>query len=243
MFLGDEFCNPFDENPENFWMKLEHCGRYLYAYDNISPDDIVADIACATGYGSHFLSSKARLVIGCDNKSLYLDYAQHNYNAPNISYTRIDLEQGIDALANRNISKIVCFETLEHTRRPLEVLSGFYRILPRGGEVLLSFPNAKYEKFDENGKNLDTYHLSQIDLEEFVQTARRLGFEIKEVLGQALANDAVSLSDAMQKKYQLSLDNLYSYDRDSIIKHARYYAYPSDKNVLRSYSFVMRLKK
>ena len=44
MFLGDEFCNPFDENPENFWMKLEHCGRYLYAYDIIDEQDIVADI-------------------------------------------------------------------------------------------------------------------------------------------------------------------------------------------------------
>ena len=65
-YINSEFCNPFDEKPQNFFMKLEHCGRYLYALNNISKKDIVADIACATGYGSDLLTQKAKFVVGAD---------------------------------------------------------------------------------------------------------------------------------------------------------------------------------
>ena len=243
MFLGDEFCNPFDGNPENFWMKLEHCGRYLYAYDHVKKTDIIADIACATGYGSYFLAQKAKLVIGVDNKYIYLDYAKHNSNASNIYYVNIDLEKNIEQLANRNISKIICFETLEHTHCPLEILSEFYKILPSKGEMILSFPNQIYERMDENGKNQDPYHLSIIDLKEFLEHCKNLGFKIKNVLGQTMMNDLTAQASEIQNKYKLSLDELYHYDIESIIYFSRRFAYPNDFEVNHSYSFLIHLIK
>lgn len=36
MNVNLEYCNPFDGNKENIWMKAEHCGRYLFASDLIS---------------------------------------------------------------------------------------------------------------------------------------------------------------------------------------------------------------
>lgn len=243
MYLGDEFCNPFDGNPENFWMKLEHCGRYLYAYDNIKKTDIVADIACATGYGSYFLAQKAKLVIGSDIKEVYLDYAKHNYSAPNVYYVPIDLEKNAESLDNRNISKIICFETLEHTRCPMEILKTFYDILPTKGEIILSFPNKKYEHFNENGENEDPYHLSVININEFLKYAQSLNFKIKAILGQTMMNDLVSQSSAFQDKYHLSLDELYHYDIESIIYFARRFAYPNDFDVNHSYSYIIHLVK
>ena len=243
MFLGDEFCNPFDGNPENFWMKLEHCGRYLYAYDKIKKTDVVADISCATGYGSYFLAQKAKLVIGVDNKEIYLDYAKHNYSAPNVYYVPVDLEKNMNTLANRNISKIICFETLEHTHCPFEILSNFYDILPAKGEVIVSFPNKEFEEFDENGKNRDPYHLSLIDLKEFLTHAQALNFKIKDVLGQTMMNELVAQTSTVQKKYHLSLDELYHYDIESIIYFSRKLAYPDNFEVNHSYSFIIHLQK
>lgn len=243
MYLGDEFCNPFDGNPENFWMKLEHCGRYQYAYDKIKKSDIVADISCATGYGTYFLAQKAKLVIGADNKEIYLDYAKHNYSASNVYYVPVDLEKNLETLANRNISKIVCLETLEHTTCPLEIMRGFYDILPPKGEVILSFPNEAYEKFDEDGRNQDPYHLSIIHLREFLEYVTGLGFKVKDVLGQSLMNELVSHTCDIQEKYHLSLDELYHYDMESIIYFSRKLAYPDNFEVNRSYSFIIHLQK
>ena len=243
MYLGDEFCNPFDGNPENFWMKLEHCGRYLYAYDQIKKSDVIADIGCATGYGTYFLAQKARLVIGVDNKEIYLDYAKHNYHSSNIYYVPVDLETETETLANRNVTKIICFETLEHTRCPLDILSSFYKILPTKGEAIISFPNNVYEKFDENGKNYDPYHLSVVYLQEFLRHAQQLGFKIKHVLGQTLMNDVTAQTSFIQKKYHMSMDDLYQYDMESIIYFSRHYAYPDDFDVPHSYSFIVHLQK
>lgn len=243
MYLEDEFCNPFDGNPENFWMKLEHCGRYLYAYDKIKKTDIVADISCATGYGSYFLAQKAKLVIGVDNKEIYLDYAKHNYSAPNIYYIPLDLEQNAESLAQRNVSKIVCLETLEHTRCPYEILKTFYDILPVKGEAIISFPNEAYEQVDSSGKNQDPYHLSLINLGEFIGKAESFGFKVKEVLGQTMMNDMVSLTSAVQKKYHRSLDELYQYDIENIVYFGRKFAYPDSFEISRSYSYTLLLQK
>lgn len=243
MYLEDEFCNPFDGNPENFWMKLEHCGRYLYAYDHIKKTDVVADVSCATGYGSFFLSQKAKLVIGVDKKEIYLDYAKHNYSAPNIYYIPVDLEQNTETLANRNISKIICLETLQHTRSPLEILAQFYEILPDKGELIVSFPNKKYEQFDEQGNNEDHYHLSIIEIKNFLKCANALKFKVKAILGQPMMNDIVSAVSAIQKKYKLSLDELYHYDIESIVYFSRRFAYPSDLDIDESYSYLIHLVK
>lgn len=243
MYLADEFCNPFDGNPENFLMKLEHCGRYQYAYDNIKKTDIVADIACATGYGSYFLAQKAKVVIGGDCKEVYLDYAKHNCHAPNISYVSVDLEKGIKVLEKRNINKIICFETLEHTRCPLKIISAFYDLLPPKGEVILSFPNKAYELFDENGKNQDPYHLSEIDLKEFLIHVTKEGFRVKNIFGQTMINDLVKQSADFQRKYHLSLDELYHYDIESILYFSRRFAYPNDFEINHSYSFIIHLQK
>lgn len=243
MFLDDQFCNPFDGNPENFWMKLEHCGRYLYAYDHIKKTDVVADVSCATGYGSYFLAQKAKLVIGVDSKEAYLDCARHDYKASNIYYTEIDLEKNSAQLANRNISKIICLETLQHTRCPFDIMSDFYDILPPKGELIVSFPNELYEKFDKEGKNRNPYHLSTIKLKEFLEYSKNLGFKIKTVLGQAMMNDLTAQASAIQKKYKLSLDELYQYDIESIIYFSRRFAYPNDFEVNHSYSFLIHLVK
>lgn len=243
MFLDDQFCNPFDGNPENFWMKLEHCGRYLYAYDHIKKTDIVADVACATGYGSYFLAQKAKLVIGADKKAVYLDCAKHDCRAPNIYYTEIDLEDNLEPLINRNISKIICLETLQHTNCPFEIMAGFYSILPTKGEIILSFPNKAYEKFDKDGKNRNPYHISTIELKEFLIYAQDLGFKIKNVLGQALMNDLTAQTSLIQRKYHISLDELYHYDIESILYFGRRLAYPSDFNIKNSYSFLIHLQK
>ena len=34
-YINSEYCNPFDGIPQDFFVKLEHCGRYLYAFDTI----------------------------------------------------------------------------------------------------------------------------------------------------------------------------------------------------------------
>ena len=81
--FGIEYCDPFsDEHSSNHWMKLEHLGRYLWASKVIAESraQIVADIACATGYGSNILKENANVVYGFDRNEKYISIAQKNYS-------------------------------------------------------------------------------------------------------------------------------------------------------------------
>ena len=239
---NSEFCDPFDEKRQNFFMKLEHCGRYLYAMDIISNEDVVADISCATGYGSNLLAQKAKSVIGVDVNDKYLEDAIRNYKRDNLCFMKADLDDKLQ-LSNADISIIVSFETIEHTTRPFEVVQNFYDILPIGGRLVLSFPNAKKEIFDENGKNLDPFHLSLIQYDEMVAFLKQIGFKINCVLGQSLINKLVNRIFEMESNLKLDFDGLYSYEKSNILQQSKILAYPNDEDVQNSYSFIFDLSK
>ncbi len=241
-YTNSEYCNPFDKKTQNFFMKLEHCGRYLYAYDNILPTDTIADISCATGYGSNFLAQKAKSVIGCDINSHYINSAKKNYVKQNLSFIELNLQENINILKDK-INTIVSFETIEHTTAPFEVIKKFYNILPQGGKLFLSFPNEKYEIFDTSGKNMDKYHLSIIKYDKMLTFLQDSGFTINKILGQSLINNIISQIIKIEKDLAFSFDNLFNYSQNNIINQSRLLAYPNEKNIEQSYSFIFNLSK
>ena len=241
-YINNEFCNPFDENPQNFFMKLEHCGRYLYAVDNISEKDIVADISCAKGYGSNLLAQKAKLVLGADINERYLQIARKNYKRNNLKFIKADLNEKLN-LSEYNITTIVSFETVEHTPNPFAVVQKFYNILPVGGRLILSFPNYKNEMIDENGKSMDPYHLSVINFDDMIKHLEKLGFKINRILGQSLINNIIEQVLKIEEDLNISFESLYNYKKGNILTQSRNMAYPNDANVEKSYSYILDLIK
>lgn len=241
-YANNEYCNPFDEIPQNFFMKLEHCGRYLYAFDVISNTDIVADISCAIGYGSALLSEKAKYVIGCDINDKYLNIAKHKYTKQNLEFLKTDLTKDIH-LSQYRPSTIISFETIEHTPKPFDVVQKFYNILPTGGRLILSFPNAAYEMINENGKNHDPFHLSIIQFDEMVDMLTSMGFSISKILGQSFINKLITQVLEIEKDLNFSFENLYNYGKENILQQSRLLAYPNEKDIKDSYSFIFDAKK
>ncbi len=241
-YINNEFCNPFDENPQNFFMKLEHCGRYLYALDNISEKDIVADIACATGYGSNLLAQKAKFVLGADINEKYLQIARKNYKQNNLKFIKADLNENLNLL-EYNITTIVSFETIEHTPNPFAVIEKFYNILPSDGRLILSFPNSQNEMVDENGKSLDPFHLSVIEYEKMLNYLSNIGFEINRILGQSFINQLIAPMLKIEEDLSVNLENLYNYSQSNILYQSKLLAYPNNVDIEKSYSIIFDLIK
>ncbi len=241
-YANNEYCNPFDKIPQNFFMKLEHCGRYLYALDIISNTDIVADISCATGYGSALLADKAKYVIGYDINDNYLNIAKRKYAKHNLKFLKTDLTKDIH-LSQYRPSIIISFETIEHTPKPFDVVKKFYNILPAGGRLILSFPNAIYEVTSEKGKSLDPFHLSVIQFNEMVDNLKAIGFDINKILGQSFINKVITQVLKIEKDLNFSFENLYNYSEENILKQSRLLAYPDENDIQGSYSFIFDVKK
>lgn len=238
-----EYCDPFDGERNNIWMKAEHCGRYLFASDRIaaceSAGGKVLDAACADGYGTEMLCSTGWEVTGADRSEDYLALARKR-QCP-ARFVRVDFDLEEMPFQKDELDAVVCFETIEHLDSPGRLVSEFARILQPGGLLLLSFPNALYEKTDENGKNKDPFHKHIFPLDEILRLMNPF-FEVHEILGQFLCNQAYALESGAVKAGILSQEEisaLYRYDPDSVRVFSRALAYPCDLHVDDSYSYIL----
>lgn len=240
-----EYCRPF-ENKNNIWMKLEHVGRYVFAKDFLKDKNIknVGDIACGNGYGSNILSAIAKNVFAVDRKLAYFN--KEYLSNRKLHLLKVDLNEIEEYDKLPQMDAVVCFETLEHLENPIMFLKKLYEKLVIGGWLLLSFPNSRFERFDEKGNNKDIFHLHVFDKNKLEKKFGEIGFEIVKVLGQGLCNEMCSLNSKLVKDKilkQKDVDKCFNYDEKSIVNLSKLFASVNDKDIEESYSYIYVLKK
>jgi SAM-dependent methyltransferase len=114
-------------------------GRYERMYE-WTPDGVgrLLDAGCAWGYGTRFLTEKARSVVGLDPHPAAIEIARSRY--PDIDFVEGGLEH--TDFESESFDAIVCTEVLEHVHDELECLDEMSRILKPGGVVTLTVPHA-----------------------------------------------------------------------------------------------------
>jgi len=220
-----EYCDPFDES-YNYWMRLEHLGRYFYAKDNVDKNSKVLDIACCNGYGTKIISNYCKQIIGIDSNNLYIDIAKQKNSNSNIEYIvkNIDYEN-IDG----TFDYIICFETIEHVKYPKLFLQKLSKALNEHGKIFLSVPNSKYE-LKECGKNKDVYHLHIFEYNEIVDMFEKSNLKLLKVLGQSYTNKIVNKKVEDVEKINLITDTMKI-------------AYPNTQDIDETYSYIFVLEK
>lgn len=246
MNINVEYCDPFSQEPHDIWMKLEHCGRYLFAHDFLAGMECqnVVDMACANGYGSEILSEVIPNVTAADKKT---DHMVSSYlRDSNVYCISFDFDEDLYPQQLFSKDAIVCYETIEHLKYPFKFLQKITSCIKEDGWLLLSFPNAKYELFNPDGTNKDIYHLHVLDKQKVIEELEKLGFGIVRILGQPVCNEICTLQHALKEKEiikQLDVDRAFSYDKQSIIVLSRLLAYPQEERLDNTYSFIVVAQK
>lgn len=244
MDYNTEYCHPFDKKKNNIWMKLEHVGRYLFALEYFVKEKIdnVADIGSANGYGSYLLSQGISHITSYDRNKEYLSSSY--YDNPKINKNCVDLDEC--HLGDNLYSAAVCFETLEHLKKPESLITKMHHCLKDKGILIVSFPNKKYEKFNEDGSNKDIYHLHVFDYEEMKKVFIESGFEVTDTFGQSICNKLCSMNESLVENgyyKQEEIDEAFNYDEKSIMTLAKTIAYPNKDEIDNSYSYIIVLRK
>lgn len=249
MDVNLEYCDPFDMQERGIWMKIEHCGRYLYACDRITSigGKHVIDAACADGYGSKMLASIGLQVYGLDINEDYLEIARTKNKIDGLNFVQIDFDNDMFPDYLEEQDAIVCFETIEHVNSPVTLIKKLYHSLRDGGMLILSFPNKIYEKLDEEGHNKDPFHKHIFQKEEVLAMLKDCGFRIiGNPLGQSLCNIAYMYQSIYQKEGRIKeevINGLFRYDELSIRNYAFFLGYPNTYQVNDSYSFIIEAVK
>lgn len=248
MNVNNEYCNPFNQDKLNIWMKIEHCGRYLWASDKIAKNKYakVIDAACADGYGAYMIAKTGCQVLGLDCNKFYLDIANSRYSMPNIHFLQMDFDIDNYPISEYSQDFAICFETIEHVNKPRRLIEFLYYSLKYNGTLLLSFPNAVYERFDEYGNNRDPYHKHVFAKEEILDLLVQTGFVIHSVLGQPLCNMACQNQIICENRGWINehqFNDLFFYNEKAMNSYARVLGYPSDTMTDCSYSYIIEAIK
>lgn len=241
-----EFCDPYDGKIENFWMKLEHIGRYLYVCDLMEEDQSVLDISCANGYGCRILANKAKSIIGLDINRKYIEEAKLKTKSKKVSFGMLDLEK--PNKATRQFDFIVSFETLEHLTDYKHAIKFLSDSLKVDGTLIVSFPNTKYERLTEEGKSKDIYHLNLINKDLIIKEFKKQNLILELELGQTITNIAINNEISKIKSGEITekqIEEIYKplYEKDKLDYFAKIMAYPNKFEVNESYSYILKLKK
>jgi len=246
-----EYCNPFDADSPYFWMKIEHCGRYIFAKKFAQKNNLrrILDSACADGYGSFLMVEENNMIYGIDISKELLDVAQQQVAAlrlTNVEFIVNNLEKDFLPFGGEEIELVTCFETLEHLSNPEFLLNNLYKVLAPEGYLLLSVPNEKYEPKTEDGKPRNVHHKQLFDKDKICKLLISEGFEIKKILTQTYTNMFFN-----REKYYIDnglydkdwVHSLYPNDKKAIEFFAQLFALPQNGKIEDTYSIFIIASK
>ena len=252
-YISNEHIDPFDHNNPDFWMKTEHLGRYFFAAHrlkkhhkarpNLTSNHL--DIGCATGYGMYYLAHITGNITGLDyDKSALAKAAQ---NCPDAMLHHLDVDNvPLTSLKNQPFTTLTAFEVLEHLQNPQQAARDMATITAKGGLVLASFPNPRYERLDKTSTPENPYHHHTQTLEESKAMFENAGFKINKILGQPLCNQLFSRERNLYKNSTLpekpfSSPEMNTPKRLQALTHLL--AWPEEANLEKSYTFIFELIK
>jgi SAM-dependent methyltransferase len=159
-----------------------HIERYLFA-KNFVPGAFVLDAACGAGYGADILKNqgKAGKVIGVDICPETVAWCKSHY--PDITFLVQDVEN-LD-FPDEFFDVVVSFETIEHIAGGMPWIEESWRVLKKGGLLIISSPN---RDVTAPGKTLsdrpaNKFHYFEYNQAEFQEALSRC-YEITGLYGQ-----------------------------------------------------------
>jgi len=158
--------------------------RYEFAR-SYAKDKVVLDLGCGDGYGTAYLSSAAKHVMGIDISRDAIDQAREKYRRHNLAYEVMDCYSL--TFPDEHFDLVCSFEVIEHVDSCDKYLSEIRRVLKRNAVVLISTPNK-----DASAYSYSEHHLQHFSVTELQKLLERY-FETVTLLKQQYDSRAVKL--------------------------------------------------
>lgn len=128
-------------------------------------DKLTLDVGCGEGFGTYFLSQKARKIIGIDNSVESIEMAKKNYNKENIEFIKMDAEKL--EFSDETFESIVSIAVIEHVKDYESYLREMKRVLKKDGTGVISFLKRIYKV------PLEPYHFREFYLSEIQELMKK----------------------------------------------------------------------
>lgn len=167
-------------------IEADHMERYKFASQFVKGKRVL-DIACGSGYAAPFFEEAGAVSYqGVDINQTAVDYSNQTYGSETISYSVGDIASFNNGL---KYDVITCFETIEHIENYEKAIENLYRLLDKGGLLLISSPFRPVASPNATGlhdKPSNKFHTQEFIPEELSHLLKIYGFSVNEdsVYGQ-----------------------------------------------------------
>ena len=128
-------------SPGNYLIYLFHKVTYNFAHDYVTEKHVL-DYGCGSGYGTHHMASYCASIAGVDIADDAIEYAQAHYQAPNLTYKRIEpADRAPLPFADASFDTVLSFQVIEHVSDTNPYLSEIRRVLKPGGVFICATPD------------------------------------------------------------------------------------------------------
>lgn len=175
---------------QSFLHKFWHTSRFTEIGKMIEPSGgSVLDIGSADGTFTKVIvdKSKADKVIGIDVLPDSVSYAKRRFARSKVVSFKVADAHNLPFGGNY-FDAVFCLETLEHVEDPCRVVSEMFRVLKKGGYVVVLVPNENFLfKIGWQlwllgpGSIWKGTHIQNLSAEEILGTLKKGGFKIKAV--------------------------------------------------------------
>lgn len=152
-----------------------HLIRYQFTLRYVSPQFVILDAPCGSGYGTALIASTGAKVFGVDIHEGAIQHAKEFFSLPSSSFHVGNIENLLDLFTqDGSLDLIVSFEGIEHLNHPESFLRESRRLLKPDGRLIISTPRKPHGS---------PYHIKEYSLEEYRRELETY-FRINRMFGQ-----------------------------------------------------------
>lgn len=128
-------------SPGNYLIYLFHKVTYNFAHEYVAEKHVL-DYGCGSGYGTHHMAAYCASIVGVDIANDAIEYAQVHYQAPNLTYKRIEpADRAPLPYPDASFDTVLSFQVIEHISDAGPYLSEIRRVLKPGGVFVCATPD------------------------------------------------------------------------------------------------------
>lgn len=189
-------------NPREAPAMLYRLGLALEALD-LGVGQTVLDFGAGSCWLSLALNRLGCRTVSVDVSRSALDlgaeaFARDPYVRPDLSPRFLPYDGRTLPLEDDSIDRVICFDAFHHVPNPVEILAELFRVLRRGGRLVMAEPGVGHA--DSDAAHFETAHYGVLEnelvLDELLADARRAGFQQFELKPYADVDNLVLTAEA-----------------------------------------------